>query len=95
MREAALRYATIQCLVVGCNILYSLVTPACNNTNLASGARADIKQRDAVTNETPLHCAVVFGHVQVAKILIEARAELNAQDLAGGLSLYPLNTRPQ
>ena len=50
-------------------------------------ARADIKQRDAVTSETPLHCAVVFGHVQVARILVEAGCDLNAQDLAGGV--YP------
>ena len=48
-------------------------------------ARADIKQRDAVTSETPLHCAVVFGHVQVARILVEAGSDLNAQDLAGGV----------
>ena len=52
---------------------------------LLCGARANVKQRDAVTNETPLHCAAVFGHVQVAKILIGAGAELNAQDLAGGM----------
>jgi ankyrin repeat protein len=52
---------------------------------LLCGARANVRQRDAVTNETPLHCAAVFGHVQVAKILIDAGAELNAQDLTGGL----------
>ena len=51
---------------------------------LLCSARANVKQRDAVTNETPLHCAAVFGHVQVAKILIDAGAEPNAQDLAGG-----------
>jgi hypothetical protein len=56
-------------------------------------ARADIKQRDAVTSETPLHCAVVFGHVQVARILVEAGCDLNAQDLAGGV-FPPARSRP-
>ena len=60
---------------------------------LLCSARANVKQRDAVTNETPLHCAAVFGHAQVAKILIDAGAEPNAQDLAGGKRWAPASVR--
>ena len=55
-------------------------------------ARADVMKRDAVTNETPLHCAVVFGHVEVAAVLVSAGSDLNAQDIAGGTPLQHATT---
>lgn len=37
---------------------------------------------------TPLHYAAMFGHVEVAKLLVDKGAEIDAQDAVGKTSLH-------